>query len=196
MQSYNNAADNADETQDQLALTNYAALGGYIDVPNIYGYGGPINLYAERGNLHQRAITYKSRLETVRGPMKDDYDYTGYYMKYPSRAEAMLKGDKKAHFTDEFKLPNHDTFSDESIYSKQRGGGTQEGGHWGYSNGHDTFNLSQDNFNNNPNLGQYFIQNEPNSIPIYNGGILLPQVTIQGNKYAATKKLQEKLQRN
>ena len=51
MQSYNNAADNADETQDQLALTNYAALGGYIDVPNIYGYGGPISLYAEGGEL-------------------------------------------------------------------------------------------------------------------------------------------------
>ena len=51
MQSYNNAADNADETQDQLALTNYAALGGYIDVPNIYGYGGPTSLYAEGGEL-------------------------------------------------------------------------------------------------------------------------------------------------
>ena len=39
MQSYNNAADNADETQDQLALTNYAA------------YGGPLNIYAEGGEL-------------------------------------------------------------------------------------------------------------------------------------------------
>lgn len=39
MQSYNNAADNADETQDQLALTNFAA------------YGGPLNIYAEGGEL-------------------------------------------------------------------------------------------------------------------------------------------------
>ena len=39
MQSYNNAADNADETQDQLALANFAA------------YGGPLNIYAEGGEL-------------------------------------------------------------------------------------------------------------------------------------------------
>lgn len=52
MQSYNNAADNADETQDQLALTNYAAYGGYIDVPNIYAYGGGIHINpANRGKF-------------------------------------------------------------------------------------------------------------------------------------------------
>ena len=39
MESYNNAADNADETQDQLALANFAA------------YGGPLNIYAEGGEL-------------------------------------------------------------------------------------------------------------------------------------------------
>ena len=184
LQAFENGAEAADTNQDLNALKNFSAYGGPIEIATQAPMAPFGNRFAEGGNLHQKAVTYKNRLEAVRGPMNDDYDYTGYYMKYPKKAEAMIKGDKKAHFTDEFKLPNHATFSDESIYSKQRGGGTQEGGHWGYSNGHDTFNVSQDNFNNNPNLGQYFMQNEPNSIPIYNGGILLPQVTIQGNRFA------------
>lgn len=133
------------------------------------------NTFSKGGNL-----SYKKRLEKVRGPLKDDYDYEGYYKKYPKQAEAMLKGDPNAHFTDEFKLPNHDTFSDESIYSKQNG---PEGGHWGYKNNHDTFTASDYNMQNNPNLGKYMQENEPDVVPIYKGGVLLPELEVTANKF-------------
>ena len=87
-------------------------LGGWIDI--WFQYRGCY--------IHNKTISMVEDL--LKNLMNDKYDYIGYYMKYPNKAEAMLKGDKKAHFTDEFKLPNHATFSDESIYSKQRGGGT------------------------------------------------------------------------
>lgn len=54
------------------------------------------------------------------------YDYEGFYMEDPERAWRMLKGDPEVHFTDKYKLPNHPTFSDESIYSTPQ----THGGHW------------------------------------------------------------------
>lgn len=52
-----------------------------------------------------------------------DYDYRGFFKKYG--APDVKKGQ---HFTDEFKLPNHPTFSDESVYFNAR---TKPfGGHW------------------------------------------------------------------
>ena len=41
-----------------------------------------------------------------------DYDYRGFFQKYGPVDVA-----KGQHFTDEFKLPNHETFSNESIYA-------------------------------------------------------------------------------
>ena len=164
LNNFGNSVQNVDANNDMNLLANYRAYGGYL------------------GKDDNLASTYKQRLESIRGPMNDDYDYTGYYIKYPKQAELMLKGDKNAHFTDEFKLPNHATFSDESIYSKQTGGGNKEGGHWDYKNGKEIFVLSEDNFLNNPDLGSYFQRNEPNSLPIYKNGILLPQITVYGNK--------------
>lgn len=40
-----------------------------------------------------------------------DYDYRGYYSKYGS-----FNPSSNMHLTDEFKKPNHPTFSVESIY--------------------------------------------------------------------------------
>ena len=64
-----------------------------------------------------------------------------YYDKYAKGREIehiqeFVGGDQ--HFTDEFKLPTHPTFSDESIYSNE----TTKGGHW---NG-DKFQPSEWNF--------------------------------------------------
>lgn len=51
----------------------------------------------------------------------DDYDYAGYRKKYGEPDQSNGK-----HLTDEFKKPNHITFSTESIYNKPG----QEGGRW------------------------------------------------------------------
>lgn len=55
-----------------------------------------------------------------------DYDYRGYWKNNPKEAQKMIKGDKKAHFTDRYKTPSHPTFSNESIYSNEK----TPGGQW------------------------------------------------------------------
>lgn len=52
-----------------------------------------------------------------------DYDLRAYYRKYGPTDVAAGE-----HFTDEFKLPNHATFSDESIYAT--GPNARYAGHW------------------------------------------------------------------
>lgn len=56
-------------------------------------------------------------------PEDSDYDLNGYIAKYGAPDQSNGK-----HLTDEFKLPNHPTFSTQSKYStqKQRGGAWQE----------------------------------------------------------------------
>lgn len=55
-------------------------------------------------------------MEKQRSPFKDDsgvdYDYRGFYQKYGNLTPQATNG----HLTDEFKLPNHPTFSIESKY--------------------------------------------------------------------------------
>lgn len=55
-------------------------------------------------------------MEKTRSPFKNDsgrdYDYRGFYQKYGNLAPQATNG----HLTDEFKLPNHPTFSIESKY--------------------------------------------------------------------------------
>lgn len=54
----------------------------------------------------------------------EDYDLRGFYRKNPGWS----LDSPEAHMTDEFKLPNHPTFSNESRYY---GPATQQyGGHW------------------------------------------------------------------
>ena len=55
-------------------------------------------------------------MEKQRSPFKNDsgidYDYRGFYQKYGNLTPQATNG----HLTDEFKLPNHPTFSIESKY--------------------------------------------------------------------------------
>lgn len=51
-----------------------------------------------------------------------DYDLRGFFRKNPNFSVST----PGQHMTDEFKLPNHETFSDESRYADQR----HPGGHW------------------------------------------------------------------
>ena len=64
-----------------------------------------------------------------------DYDFSGYYQKYgtPYKSEQDMKMSNMVtgqHGTDEFKLPEHMTFSRDSSYSQpdMQGGSWQQGG--------------------------------------------------------------------
>lgn len=59
----------------------------------------------------------------------NDYDYRGYYNKYPKS-----KANADTHWTDEFKTVYHPTFSEESIYSGKKSKFNPDGlkgGSWG-----------------------------------------------------------------
>jgi len=74
---------------------------------------------------------YKSMQDWINTEKKYGYDLQGYVDKY---GVPDVAGGK--HLTDEFKLPHHITFSDQSIYhSKETPGGKWEevGGVWHYT---------------------------------------------------------------
>lgn len=79
-----------------------------------------------------------------------DYDYSGYVAKYGVPDQS-----KGQHLTDEFKLPEHITFSTGSVYSQP----DIQGGQW-QSGGTDRwqFTPSEQNLRNTPAgaLGDYF----------------------------------------
>ena len=69
-----------------------------------------------------------------------DYDYAGYIAKYGKPDQS-----KGQHLTDEYKLPNHITFSDQSRYHSQAqdGGKWQQGGSGQWNFTPSEYNLSQ-----------------------------------------------------
>ena len=87
-----------------------------------------------------------------------DYDMPGYIIKYGVPDQS-----KGQHLTDEFKLPNHITFSDDSIYhSDETPGGKwrkESGGQWSYTPS--DYVLSQ---HPAEELKSYFDTYEPDSI--------------------------------
>ena len=80
-----------------------------------------------------------------------DYDLESYISKYGDPGQA---GTGK-HLTDEFKLPNHMTFSNESIYSNPE----TQGGRW-QSGGNDRWAFTPSDFNltrhDSKTLADYF----------------------------------------
>lgn len=55
-------------------------------------------------------------------PQSNDYDMRGYYLgmllKDPQATQAVNPSDNQLHFSDRWKLPNHQSFSNESMYSR------------------------------------------------------------------------------
>ena len=101
-----------------------------------------------------------------------DYDYSGYVAKYGVPDQS-----KGQHLTDEFKLPEHITFSTGSVYSQP----DIQGGQW-QSGGTDRwqFSPSEQNLRNTPAgaLGDYF-RNYENK----NTFVKLPDGTyVEGNR--------------
>lgn len=86
---------------------------------------------------------------------KPDYDYDSWQKANPG--VQMAPGQ---HYPDTYKLPNHITFSDESMYH----GGDNQGGHWGQDEqGKDTFTPGPTNLQNYPlsQIKEYFQRVEP-----------------------------------
>lgn len=98
------------------------------------------------------ALALARLLRQIPEPTKDnpDYDYASYVSKYGIPDQS-----KGQHLTDEFKLPEHITFSTGSVYSQPdiQGGKWQSGGtdRW-------LFSPSEQNLRNTPAgaLGDYF----------------------------------------
>lgn len=78
---------------------------------------GYLNKLKHVGDFYQQ-IALPQKVTDIYSP---GYDYAGYREKY---GEPDMSGGK--HLTDEFKLPEHITFSDDSSYS----GPGREGGKW------------------------------------------------------------------
>lgn len=98
-----------------------------------------------------RQYSYETPLETK------DYDYDAWQKANPG--VQMAPGQ---HYPDTFKLPNHMTFSDESMYH----GGENQGGHWGTDDqGNDTFTPGRTNLEQHSmsDLRDYFSRVEPNA---------------------------------
>lgn len=88
-----------------------------------------------------------------------DYDYAG-------AERAGLKPDPNGHMPDTYKLPNHMTFSDDSVYSTPE----HEGGKWRQSpTGQWGFWASPENIRQHPisQMQAYFAQVEPDSFAVY-----------------------------
>jgi hypothetical protein len=101
----------------------------------------------------------------------EDYDTAGYIAKYGIPDQS-----KGQHLTDEYKMPNHITFSDQSMYSNP----TVQGGHWdqGGQNLY-SFTPSEHNLKEHPlkQLIQYFQQQEMpgTAIKLPNGQMMYRQ---------------------
>src|SRR6185369_6907776 len=99
-----------------------------------------------------------SRVPENPSPAKPDYDYESWQKANPG--VQMAPGQ---HYPDTYKLPNHITFSDESMYH----GGDNQGGHWGTNEqGKDTFTPGPTNLKNYSMeaLQDYFKRVEPDAV--------------------------------
>lgn len=118
-------------------------------------------------------IHYKLWLEAGFGNPRDIgvYDLQGYWKS----GQWKNNTDPDNHGSDEFKKPNHPTFSAESKYSKQKGGSEYIGGVWREDGG---FMAGPHNFYDNDALMWEF-NREPNRPEyLYMG---LPAVTVNGS---------------
>ena len=84
-----------------------------------------------------------------------DYDMLG-------AMEAGFSPDQRGHLPDTFKMPNHMTFSNESVYAKGQDSGA---GNWNKINGKWYFTPGNVNlrFHSWPQIQDYFKKYEPNS---------------------------------
>jgi hypothetical protein len=100
----------------------------------------------------------RQRAQAQRNPLADmyDYDIKGWWKEHGGQD----LGAAGTHLTDQYKKPNHPTFSDESIYHGVDG---HEGGHWGGQEGSWTWTPGKSNrqFHTDEETQDYFNRVEP-----------------------------------
>ena len=96
------------------------------------------------------------------------YDVRGFWKSGDWKGK-----DSSGHGSDKWKEPNHPTFSEESVYSKQKGGSDYDGGEW-MDNG--AFLPGFHNMHDNDRLLWEFSRDEGPEHLI--GGYILPEVTV------------------
>ena len=108
------------------------------------------------------------------------YDYRGFYNENPERAYKLLEKDPDTHFTDKYKTPYHETFSDESIYSNDK----TKGGHWVTHGDINEFQHSDFTIEHPEQTNKYIRENEPlGSYATYKNGVVLDPAIVISNKY-------------
>lgn len=118
--------------------------------------GGIFGRYTTPLNTQQEA-TYQQWRQRLPGDLQNDEDYD-LRGAYQANARAAANG----HMTDQFKKPNHMTFSDGSQYSTPQtpGGRWIEDGKGGWVFWASPTNLQ---YHSLPQLADYFAQYEPGS---------------------------------
>lgn len=105
-----------------------------------------------------------------------DYDMEGYIKENPT---ALFN--HEGHYPDTYKLPNHPTFSDESKYHSS----ATPGGHWsreGFYAPSDYVLNRQEGWNNF--LKRFYEQERgTGAVPVFRGGVMLPEIEVQGRKF-------------
>jgi len=116
------------------------------------------------------ATNWKNPVTGEKVNMMDEgaYDVRGFWKSGDWKAT-----DSRGHGSDKWKKPNHPTFSDESVYSKQKGGSDYDGGEW-MDNG--AFLPGFHNMHDNERLLWEFSRDEGPEHLI--GGYILPEVTV------------------
>lgn len=108
-------------------------------------------------------------------PKDPDYDMQGFQDSGKEQAD-------NGHYPDDYKLPNHITFSDQSLYHGQDG---EEGGHWARSDDERwafTPGPSNYKYHTHAEMVDYFKKYEP-------GNVLNAEVQSQENKMPFVKYL-------
>lgn len=98
---------------------NYIRAGVASGLTSIDDIRKAYNTFAEDGYLDwiRKVREWRPGISEDIDADEPTYDYEGFFMEDQERAWRMLDGDPDAHFIDKYKIPNHPTFSDESIYS-------------------------------------------------------------------------------
>ncbi|RJO60818.1 MAG: hypothetical protein C4542_08190 [Dehalococcoidia bacterium] len=140
------SADIDAQLSDTLNLLNQPSdMGG--------SYNTPIPEDQQQAYLEQSAVESNQRGRDAQMDV-GDYDIQGNFLAGQGK-------DERGHGSDQFKKPNHPTFSVESQYSGQGG---EQGGTWGEENGQPTFTPGPSNlkYHSRKELEDYFKEAEPN----------------------------------
>jgi hypothetical protein len=131
-------------------------------------------------DMYKKSMQLRNSTQPVPKTEQPDYDMAG-------AQAAGVKPDERGHYTDEYKLPNHITFSTDSKYSKEGqigGEWKQEGKKWDFHAS--SFNLQQ---HSKEQMVRYFIQAEPDSKLVFPDGSILDPKTAYPKTEAEYNKL-------